>query len=162
MKTVLARRESDRIRSLAAYRFEASHIATLRRVCARAGIREVCFLVYGRTRNVKRLVRVRNRAKDAVLHHVFGSADFDRVKKRMSASGLRFLGYLHNHVVSRAVPSEGDINGYRRRAVIFIFSAYYDELRCFRIVKRDVPFVELPVVIETGARGHQKRRALLR
>lgn len=145
------------------YEFSPQQISLLKRASKRAGLREYCFLVYGRVAKaydtellrVERLVRVPNRAaRGEILHHVFGAADFERVKRKLRGTGLRFFGYLHQHIAWRAVPSEGDIKGYRSRTVIFIYSEIYDELRAFQIVKGNMGFMERGVVVQ----GKRARR----
>lgn len=76
------------------------------------------------------------------MHHVFATADFDRVRARESLKDLNCLGFLHTHILADASPSKGDIRGYPTGTLIFIYSDIYPEFRAFRIMNGRPGYVE--------------------
>lgn len=127
--------------------FSRNQYYRIKRAAAEAVIHELCYLVFGRERQVVRVIRVPNRASDTVMHHVFGSEDFDRVQSWPSLKKLSFLGFLHTHILSDAVPSLGDIAGYPQKTVIFIYSADTESLRSFEIVGGKIGYIERAILL---------------
>lgn len=116
------------------YHFPLRSLARIRTSAHRAESHELCYLVLGQGRKIKRVVQVPNRAPDPAGHHVFGQADWERVRRQKSTQGMKCLGFLHTHPYGLAVPSKGDIRGYRRGTLIFIYSEVSKELRAFRML----------------------------
>ena len=129
------------------YYIPRSAFEKVRRSAVAADIHEVCFLFLGRGSRIKKVVQVPNRAEDTVLHHVFGTRDFDRVSVRPSLKDLCFLGFLHNHIIIAAAPSPGDIRGYPIGTLMFIYSDCHDQLRAFRLCGGRAKYKEKSVVI---------------
>ncbi len=134
----------------------------LRKRAEIAEIHEVCFVVFGRGSRIVRLVEVPNRASDTVFHHVIMEADFQRVRKRRSLMHLKCLGFLHTHAVAEAIPSRGDIVGYAKGTLMFIYSDS-DRLRAYRLDDSRRGYIEKQVVVvKEGVRlvkGRLGRRA---
>lgn len=122
------------LRMPSTYRIPRPLVSRLQRESWKAGINELCYLVFGKGATISRLVGVPNRADDPVLHHVFGSGDFERVRSRRSLNGLYFLGFLHTHPVPPVSPGKGDIEGYRKGTLIFIYSQVEHSLGAFRLL----------------------------
>jgi len=116
------------------YHFPLRALARIRASAHRAESHELCYLVLGQGRKIMRVVQVPNRAPDPGGHHVFGQADWERVRRRKSNQGMKCLGFLHTHPYGPAVPSKGDIRGYRRGTLIFIYSELTKDLRAFRML----------------------------
>lgn len=136
------------------------------RAAERADVHEVCYLAFGRGKRILTLQRVPNRAVDTVMHHVFGVEDFDKACRRARPRGLRFIGYLHTHILSDAVPSAGDLRGYRPGSLLLIYSTTTGALRSFRVRSRR-SFDEIPIrivsAIQPGpSRGRRGASAWIR
>lgn len=129
------------------YYFPKAEEQKIHRAAAAADIHEVCFLVFGHGGRVLRVVHVPNRARDTVMRHAFGERDIDCARCGPRVKALRLLGRLHSHILSRADPGRGDLEGYREGRLIFIYSEVYQELRAFRRVARASGWLEKRVVI---------------
>jgi len=129
------------------YRFPRRAYRRLKDDARASGIMEVCYLLFGNGATIKRVIRVPNRAEDAVCTHVFGIKDFTSARGQMKKRGLHFIACLHTHPVSGAIPGTGDIAGYAVGVLIFIYSKAASELRAFRITKKGRGFTEKKVMI---------------
>ncbi len=137
----------------------------LRKRAEIAEIHEVCFVVFGRGSQIVRLVEVPNRGSNTVMQHVIKEEDFQRVRRWKSLRHLQCLGLLHTHILSDAIPSRGDLEGYAKGNLMFIYSDDTDRLRAYRLDNSRRGYVEKQVVVvEEGARlvsgrlGSQRRR----
>ncbi len=124
------------------YRFPRQAYVRVKRAAHRADVRELCYLLFGKGGTIDRVIQVPNRAVDDVCHHVFGTADFERVRLKMKKLGYKHIGYLHTHPVSEPVPGPGDVAGYAKGALVSIYADRTKELRLFRITKKGKGYVE--------------------
>jgi len=93
------------------------------------------------------VVRIPNRADDDVMHSEVDFRDVERTRRRLKILDLHFLGFLHTHPTSRAVPGKGDIRGNEVGSLMFIYADCYEELRAFRRVHESPGYVEKRVLI---------------
>ncbi|HNQ24868.1 MAG TPA: Mov34/MPN/PAD-1 family protein [Phycisphaerae bacterium] len=129
------------------YRFPKKALARIARASRKADIHEVCYLVFGRGGRVRSVVRMRNHARDTVLHHAFGAAEWARVRRKQHARGLNCLGALHTHPIAPAVPGRGDLAGYPPGSLMFIYADCDRELRAYRLKRGGRGYVEKRIVL---------------
>ena len=115
----------------------------------KADIHEICYVLFGRGSHVHRALRIPNRAPDTVMHTVIETRDVNRARSRASVRRLHVIGYLHTHILSRALPSRGDVRGWNVGTLLFIYSELYQEFRAFRLIHRRPGYVEKRVVVES-------------
>lgn len=124
-----------------------SVLTGIEKAAREADIHEICCLLFGRGSRVWRAVRIPNRAPDTVMHCVIQAEDVAKARLRRSVRGLQLVGYLHTHILSRAVPSKGDVRGWRVGTLLWIYSDLYRELRVFRIAGKRPGYVEKTCIL---------------
>jgi hypothetical protein len=129
------------------YLFPRRSYIAIKKAAAQADLYELAYLVFGLGKEVKRVIRVPNRADKPICQVVFGGRDFDRLRVRSDLLSMHFLGFLHTHPISRAIPGEGDIKGFPIGSLLFIYSDIYEELRAFRLINYEPGYVEKRIVL---------------
>ena len=122
-------------------------LSRIEKAANKADIHEICYLMFGRGSRVYRALRIPNRAPDTVMHCVINNQDVAMARLRRSARDFHLLGYLHTHILSRAVPSEGDIKGWSAGTLLFIYSELHKEFRAFRVVDKRPGYIEKRIIL---------------
>lgn len=98
-----------------------------------ADIHEICCAAFGRGSRIEELIRIPNRAEDTIMRHQISPNDVDRARRVHSVRHYCLLGLLHSHILSDAVPSDGDISGYATGSLMLIYSLDTGALRAYRV-----------------------------
>ncbi len=111
---------------------------------------EVCGILAGVGRSVRRVLRARNTEPSPVSYYMDPGEQF-RFQRLMRDEGLEMVGIYHSHPQGPPVPSQTDVElaFYDESVYVIVgFTGGRPDVRGFRIVDGDVSRVELRITDE--------------